>query len=97
MRQEPYGAVLRAARIKAGLSQTSLAKILGVSTTYVCDVERGNRAPFTYSRNADLSVRIGANFIDLEIAAVRSGSCERCNRLLDAALERTTRTDTEGE
>jgi DNA-binding XRE family transcriptional regulator len=43
-----FGRALRAARLKSGKSQGDLGKYLGVSTSYVSDIERGYRAPLTY-------------------------------------------------
>ncbi len=42
-----YGRLLRDLRLKAGKSMGELARHLGVSVTYISDVERGNRAPLT--------------------------------------------------
>lgn len=41
-----FGARLRALRKAAGKTMRDVADDLGVSTVYVSDVERGNRAPF---------------------------------------------------
>lgn len=40
---EPSGVVLRALREKAGVSQGTLARILGVSPAHICNVEHGRR------------------------------------------------------
>lgn len=47
---KPFGRALKAARLKAGKSQDDLGQYLGVSTSYISDIERGYRAPLTYDR-----------------------------------------------
>lgn len=42
--QEATGATLRAMRLLAGVSQTELAKVLGVSSGHLSHVEAGKRA-----------------------------------------------------
>lgn len=37
------GAELRAARKRAGLTQRAMARILGISFGYLCDIEKGRR------------------------------------------------------
>jgi transcriptional regulator with XRE-family HTH domain len=45
-----FGKTLREARISAGRTQADVAKYLELSVAYVCDVERGYRAPLTNDR-----------------------------------------------
>lgn len=45
-----FGQLLRQLREKAGMSCTALAHELKVSVTYVSDVERGTRPPFTATK-----------------------------------------------
>ena len=54
-----FGCLLRVARERTGRSQTDVAKFLGVSVTYVSDVERGNRPPLVRSKILEV-----ARFLD---------------------------------
>lgn len=45
-----FGKLLRSFREAAGVSMGALARHLGVSVTYISDVERGTRAPLTSER-----------------------------------------------
>ena len=58
-----FGRLLRTLRVDAGKSQGDVAKYLGVSTTYVSDVERGTRAPYTRARLVVL-----ASYLDVPLA-----------------------------
>ena len=45
-----FGKLLRSLRVAAGVSMGALGRHLGVSVTYLSDVERGTRAPLTQER-----------------------------------------------
>jgi transcriptional regulator with XRE-family HTH domain len=62
--------MLREAREAAGKSQGELARALGVSVTYVSDVERNTRAPFTPVRAWMAADFLGANAHDMADASV---------------------------
>lgn len=74
---ETFGALLREARQRAGLSVTALAKHLGVSKNFVSEVERGSKPPFTTSRTLDVSRLLEMDSTALLQAAARhSGKYE---------------------
>lgn len=50
--EREFGTLLRRLREEAGWSMGQLARALEISTPYLSDVERGNRAPFTSERIA---------------------------------------------
>lgn len=39
------GTNLRAIRLKMGLSQEKIAELVGVTTNYICQIERGDKSP----------------------------------------------------
>ena len=52
-------AALRRARLQAGISQATLARQLGISPGYLCDVELGRRTlPQSYCRKLPNEVRL---------------------------------------
>jgi transcriptional regulator with XRE-family HTH domain len=68
-----FGEVLRKLRRKDGNTLGDLAELLGVSTVYVSDVERGNRNPFS----TDKILKI-AEFLQTEpTELLRSADLER--------------------
>lgn len=62
---EQFGHLVRAAREKAGKSQGDLGRYLGVSTSYICEIERGRRTPFTYNNLVK-----AAHFLDADLSAL---------------------------
>ena len=72
MTAERFGQVLKEERVRAGRSMGEVAKALKVSTTFVSDVERGVRTPFTAERIMQFS-----NFLNLP--------AQRTDRLLQEA------------
>lgn len=45
-----FGGYLQKLRKEQGLRQSDLAEALGVSTVYICDIEKGRRNPPDYSK-----------------------------------------------
>lgn len=45
-----FGSYLKMLREKKGLRQSDLANVLGVSTVYICDIEKGRRYPPEFSK-----------------------------------------------
>jgi len=54
-----YGTTLRALRKQAGKTLGELADFLGLSISYVSDVELGNRAPLEKERNLRIAQFLG--------------------------------------
>ena len=52
MKKYGFGKMLRDARLQRGFSLREFAEMLGVSSTYLSQVERGNFAPLTASKTA---------------------------------------------
>jgi transcriptional regulator with XRE-family HTH domain len=53
--REHFGGLLRAARKKADKTMEDLAKKLGLTVSYVSDVERGYRQPWTNERIVEIA------------------------------------------
>lgn len=78
--RETYGSVQRAARKKAEKTMDDLAKFLGVSVSYVSDVERGYRQPWTNERILQI-----ANFLGTEpVPLIRAAGTARGAFVLNA-------------
>ena len=66
-----FGAYLRELREKRMLRQEDLAKMIGVSAVYICDIEKGRRYPpdleklRIWERQLGLSAREVAKFYDM--------------------------------
>jgi DNA-binding XRE family transcriptional regulator len=76
-RTDAFGRALREARERAGVSQRELAKHLDVSGTFISDVERGHRTPFTLDLLARTAEFLGADLMPLlEARALWSGCVE---------------------
>ncbi|RKG66726.1 XRE family transcriptional regulator [Corallococcus sp. CA054B] len=58
---ETFGEMMRTQRLKTGKTMGDLARYLGVSVTYVSDVERGTRAPLTPEKILKV-----ANYLDVD-------------------------------
>jgi transcriptional regulator with XRE-family HTH domain len=67
-----FGAAIRSARERSGMTLTELARQLGVTKVYVSDVERGRRAPFSRTRLEDVAAILGINPELLYVLSVRS-------------------------
>ncbi|WP_459922686.1 helix-turn-helix transcriptional regulator [Desulfatiferula olefinivorans] len=53
-----FGQAIRNFRLEKGLSQTALAKIIGISSQSLCDIENGRRTPSS-KRAAIIARQIG--------------------------------------
>lgn len=67
-----FGETIRSARESRGLSQQSVADHLGVSNTYVSDLERGARNMLDVGRIAALAEVLGLDATELVWSAVES-------------------------
>jgi len=59
MKRQRFGEVLREFRREARKTLGDVARLLGVSTVYVSDVERGNRKPFARERTVQIARFLG--------------------------------------
>lgn len=59
--QKPFGQVLRAKRIAEGISLRKFAEMVGVSPTYLSQVEQGNVDPPTAERVRKMAEKLGEN------------------------------------
>lgn len=76
-RTDTFGRALRSAREAAGVSQRQLAQRLGVSGTFVSDVEAAHRTPLTLGLLKKAADFLGADLLPLlEARAQWSGSVE---------------------
>jgi len=69
---QKFGALLRKAREDAGKSMGALARHLCVSVTFVSDVERNTRAPFTRDKIDEAAAFLSADPTALHEAAAES-------------------------
>jgi transcriptional regulator with XRE-family HTH domain len=70
--KKEFGELLRRLRVKADRSMGQVARQLGVSVTYISDVERGKRAPLRPERIEKVAKYLNADPADLLDAAGRS-------------------------
>ncbi len=57
--KKQYGTALKAARREAGKTLANVADFLGVSASYISDVERGNRSPLKAEHNTRVAYFLG--------------------------------------
>jgi transcriptional regulator with XRE-family HTH domain len=69
---EEYGLLLRQLREQAGKSMGALARHLGLTTPYLCDVELGRRAPLATSHTVKAAEFLGVDPQPLLMAAIAS-------------------------
>jgi transcriptional regulator with XRE-family HTH domain len=84
-----FGHQLREARQGADMTMGELVRVLGVSVTYISDVERGNRAPLTKDNilKAAAAMKIDPSRL-LAAAAESKGAFElEADHLSDAGRE----------
>lgn len=67
-----FGELLRAKRVAAGYSLRSLAGVLGLSASYLCDIEDGRRRPLGAEHLQSAAAALGADVLELEKAAAVS-------------------------
>jgi predicted transcriptional regulator len=67
-----YGRLLRDCRLRDRLSLKELASRLGVSVSYLSDVERGQRPPLNAVRSARVARLFVGEALRLEVAAART-------------------------
>jgi DNA-binding XRE family transcriptional regulator len=70
-KQRPFGPTLRDARIAKGYSLRKFADLVGVSPTYLSQVEQGNVNPPTAERVQKMAEILGANADELIALAGR--------------------------
>lgn len=66
-----FGGFLRYARQSAGLSQCELATLLGVSNSYISDVENDRRRPLNMARMLKAARRLGISLLSAVRAKAR--------------------------
>jgi len=72
--QNEFGSALRLSRVGSGLTLRSVANKLGVSVSYVSDIERGRRAPFKGAKLEGLCVLLGADLGEFKrLASISRG------------------------
>lgn len=87
-RRETFGQKLAELRREAKLTQRQVAERIGVSVTYLCDLENGRRPIPLFDRIQDLSVAIGSSrgergsveFQLVRTARLTIGTCAFCGR-----------------
>lgn len=70
--KEAFGELLRAKRAAAGYSLRSLAGVLGLSASYLCDIEDGRRRPLGAEHLQSAAAALGVDVLELEKAAAVS-------------------------
>jgi transcriptional regulator with XRE-family HTH domain len=80
-----FGRLLRSLREGSGKSMGQLARHLEVSVTFISDVERGTRAPFTHSR-----ILQAAAFLDVDAGQLLEAAAEYRGAIELALTERTS-------
>ena len=55
---DPFGSVIRERRVARAIDQRALAARIGISPTYLCDIERGYRRPSAWVLD-DLIAELG--------------------------------------
>lgn len=73
---QTLGKLIREKRTDAGLSQVSVARALGLSSPYLCDVERDNRVPVVGRWPAFVAAIPGLTVRAMAEAALASGPVE---------------------
>jgi transcriptional regulator with XRE-family HTH domain len=68
--KEKYGLLLRKLREQSGKSMGALARHLGLTTPYLCDVELGRRAPLSTSHTIKAANFLGVDPQSLIVVAV---------------------------
>jgi len=92
---EKYGVLLRRLREQSGKSMGALARHLGLTAPYLCDVELGRRAPLATSHTLKAAAFLGIDPHPLLLAAIQSREAVEIRtpttdrgRLAIAALQR---------
>ena len=69
---EKFGALLRRLREQSGKSMGSMARYLGLTTPYLCDIELGRRAPLSSSHILKAAAFLGVDPQPLLLTAIES-------------------------
>lgn len=80
-----FGDRVRALRTAAGKAQREVARALGVSHVYVCQVEKGMRPPFLPPKLEKFAELVGADITELSALAVEERTVYRRADLTRAA------------